>query len=62
MHADWIGGVMGGGAEKEGKVFMRGGAEGKAKLEIESLIKRVIKKSVYTFYIVDPVLGGMWPK
>lgn len=53
---------MGGGAEKEGKVFMRGGAEGKAKVEIESLIKRVIKKSVYTFYIVDPVLGGMWPK
>ncbi len=64
MHTDWMGGVLGGGAEKEGKVFMRGGAEGKGKLEIESLIRRIVKKAVYKVYIVDPVcwVSGMWSK
>lgn len=48
-------GVLGGGAEKDGKVFMRGGAEGKAKLESGSLITRVNNKVVYKFDIVDAV-------
>lgn len=48
-------GVLGGGEEKEGKVFMRSGAEGKAKLEIGSLIMRLNKRVVYKLYIVDPV-------
>lgn len=57
-------GVLGGGAEKDGKVFMRGGAEGKAKLEIGDLITRLNKKAVYKFYIVDPVwwVKGMQSK
>lgn len=29
LNTDWMVGVLGGGVEKEGKVFMRGGAEGK---------------------------------
>lgn len=51
--------MLGGGAEREGKVFMRGGAEGKAKL-----ISRVSDKAVHKFYIVDAVcwVKNMWRK
>lgn len=56
--------MLGGGAEREGKVFMRGGAEGKAKLESVSLITRVSDKAVHKFYIVDAVcwVKNMWHK
>lgn len=47
--------VLGGGAEKEGKVFMRGGAEEKAKLEIWSLITEFKKKVSLKLCTVDPV-------
>lgn len=47
--------MFGGGVEKEGKVFMRGGTENEAKLETGSLIMRLNKKALYKFYFADPV-------
>lgn len=43
---------------------MRGGAEGKAKLESGSLITRVSDKAVHKFYIVDAVcwVKNIWRK
>lgn len=38
-------GVLGGGADREGKVFMRGGAERKVKLDSGSLIMTLINKA-----------------
>lgn len=43
---------------------MRGGAEGKAKLDSGSLITRVSDKAVHKFYIVDAVcwVKNIWRK
>lgn len=47
--------MLGGGAEKEGKVFMRGSADTKGQLEIGGLISRLNKKAVKQVYTVSPV-------